>query len=334
MGKVRTPDPDLVARFRSETEALIERPLGTDKLLVAVSGGPDSLALLLLAHAAFGDRVLAATVDHQLRPENADEAGFVASLCAGLAIRHETLKGAAIVHPGSMQDQARRLRYKLLGDQAACLGCRWLATGHHLDDQAETLLMRMSRGSGLPGLAAIRPRRPVAPAIDVIRPLLGWTRDALRSVVDEAGLTPVDDPSNRSPDHDRTRFRTLLADAPLLKPERLAASASHLGDCDDALSWATAREWDARVGVEHGGTWRIDATGLPREYQRRFAMRAIDEVRAEQGVVADWRRDGVARLLDLLDAGRTATLAHVRCSGGLVWRFEAAPPRRASRAQA
>lgn len=323
------PALPLVQRFRRDCEALTRNPFpGSDKLLVAVSGGPDSLALLLLAHASFGDRVVAATVDHQLRPENADEASFVARLCAARAIPHETLRGAPLVHAASVQAQARGLRYRLLGDHAARLGCRWLATGHHLDDQAETLLMRMSRGSGLPGLAAIRPRRPVAPGIDLIRPLLAWTRDALRSVVDEAGLTPIDDPSNRSPAHDRTHFRALLAVAPLLETECLAASASHLADCEDALSWIAAREWDARVAMDDRRAWRVDAAGLPRELRRRLVVRAIDEVRRDNGLATEWRRDGVGRLLDLLEAGRTATLAGVKCSGGGVWRFEATPPRR------
>lgn len=327
-----------VTRFRRDFEALLGQPLGADeKLLVAVSGGPDSLALLLLAHAAYGPRVHAATVDHGLRPANADEARFVAELCAARVIPHATLtgRGSIPVHAANLQAQARGLRYRLLADHAERLGCRWLATGHHQDDQAETLLMRMARGSGLPGLAAIRPRRRDASgnAVEVIRPLLGWARGALRTIVDEAGAMPVDDPSNRSPDHDRTHFRELLTDTPLLAPARLAASASHLAQCEDALAWTAAREWDVRHGIEEHGARSIAVADLPRELRRRLVLRAIDEVRREHRIVAGWRRDGAGHLLDLLEADRTATLAQVKCSGGPVWRFEPAPPRRAPRAR-
>lgn len=328
--------PDTVARFRRDTDALIGRPLGDDKLLVAVSGGPDSLALLLLAHAGYDGRVHAASVDHGLRAANAQEARFVAALCADRGVPHAILTSSdeRSVSASNRQASARALRYRLLAEHAASVGCRWLATGHHRDDQAETLLMRMARGAGLPGLASIRSRRCDASgsrsegAVQVVRPLLAWTRATLRTIVDAAGLTPVDDPSNRSADYDRTRFRALLADTPLLDPARLAASASHLGDCEDALGWAEAREWGERTWVEDHRTWRVDVAGLPRELRRRVIVRAIDEARREHGVIGDWRRDGVGRLLDLLDAGRTATLAGVKCCGGSVWRFEAAPPRR------
>ncbi len=330
-GGVFVPAPDLTGRFRRDAEALVGQPFDREtKLLVAVSGGPDSVALLLLAHAAYGDNVHAATVDHGMRVANAGEARFVAELCAARRISHVTLTDpdCAFIRTGSPQAKARTLRYRLLAEHAASVGCRWLATGHHRDDQAETLLMRLARGSGLPGLAAIRARRREG-TIEVVRPLLGWTRATLRTVVDEAGVTPVDDPSNRSPDHDRTHFRALLTDTPLLDPQRLAASASHLADCEDALAWATAHEWNVRHAIADHGSRSIAVADLPRELRRRLALRAIDEVRRENDLVADWRRDGIGRLLDLLDAGRTATLAHVKCSGGLVWRFEPAPPRRA-----
>ncbi len=322
------PATDLVASFRRDMDALVGRPLDTDRLLVAVSGGPDSLALLLLAHAAYGAQVRAATVNHGLRIAARDEARFVAELCAARCIPHQTLTGADAPRTGSLQAQARTLRYRLLADHAAATDCRWLATGHHRDDQAETLLMRIARGSGLPGLASIRARRSEA-AIEIIRPVLGWTRATLRTIVDEAGIVPVDDPSNRSPDHDRTHFRDVLARTALLDPARLAESASHLAQCEDSLGWAAASEWDMRSRDRVHGTRSLDVADLPRELRRRLVLRAIDEVRREHGLVADWRRGGAGRLLDLLDAGRTATLARVKCVGGRVWRFEAARPRRA-----
>lgn len=334
-----TPAPDLVARFRRDTEALTGHSLADDeKLLIAVSGGPDSLALLLLAHAAYGPRVHAATVDHRLRPESGDEARFVASLCAARGIDHSTLAppDSLVVHAAGVQAQARGVRYVLLAGLAASLGCRWLATGHHLDDQAETLLMRLARGSGLPGLASIRARRHqggfLQLGVEVVRPLLGWRRETLRAIVRDAGIAPVDDPSNASPDYDRTQYRALLSETPLLRPERLAAAASHLGDCEEALAWTLDREWDARTTIENYEVWHVDVADLPRELRRRVVMRVIDEVRFEFGTIEEWRRDKVGRLLGLLEAGRAATLADVKCTGGAVWRFEPAPPR--SRASA
>lgn len=325
--QVLTPAPHLVKRFRENLEALA----GTSvpRLGLAVSGGPDSLAMLLLAAAAYPGAE-AATVDHRLRPENADEAAAVATLCAALGIRHETLRVEVALTGEGLQSAARHARYAALGEWASRRSLPALLTAHHADDQAETLLMRLARGSGLPGLASIRARRSEG-AIEIVRPLLGWTRATLRTVIDDAGLTSADDPSNRSPDHDRTHVRALLTDTPLLDPERLAASASHLANCEDALDWAAACEWKVRHGIEKPGSHSIAVVDLPRELRRRLAARAIDEVRRENGLAADWRRDGIGRLLDRLDMGATATLAHVKCSGGPVWRFQATPPRRAPR---
>ncbi|MEC7398775.1 MAG: tRNA lysidine(34) synthetase TilS, partial [Pseudomonadota bacterium] len=118
-----------------------------------MSGGPDSLALLLLAQAAFPGMVEAATVDHGLRSESADEARFVAGLCRDRGIPHEILTCA--VEAGNMQDRARSARYAALDQWAKEHAIAAIATAHHADDQAETLLMRLNRGSGLSGLSGI-----------------------------------------------------------------------------------------------------------------------------------------------------------------------------------
>lgn len=324
----------LLARFRRDLEALTSVP--APRLALAVSGGPDSLALLLLAAAAYPGRVEAATVDHGLRPEAGDEAALVARYCAALGVPHEALAVRVVARGDGLQSAARRARYAALGEWMARRDIPALLTAHHADDQAETLLMRLARGSGVAGLAGIRASGPIpgCPGPQrLYRPLLGWRRSELAAIVGDASIVPVDDPSNRAPEHDRTHFRALLAAAPLLAPEQLAASASHLGDCEDALAWAAARQWDARATIA-GRTLHIDASGLPRELRRRLVTRAICEARIASGAIAEWRCDGVGRLLDLLDAGRTATLAGIKCSGGATWRFEPAPPRRETSFQA
>jgi tRNA(Ile)-lysidine synthase len=311
--------PDRTDRFRRDFEALAGA--APERLGVAVSGGPDSVALLLLAHAAWPGRVHAATVDHGLRPESAGEAAFVAAICADLGVPHATLADETRpIEGGNVQAQARALRYRLLADWAAPL--RWLATAHHQDDQAETILMRLARGAGLSGLAAIRPRRALGP-VTLLRPLVGWPRAELVAIVAEAGLTPVDDPSNRSDAYDRPRFRALLAESDLLSPPRLAAAAAHLREAEEALAWATGREWDARVSPD-GAALLLDPAGLPAELLRRLAARAIDELRGDP----DWRRDKLAAALAEVERGGTITLAGVMIKAGARWRFGAEPPRR------
>jgi tRNA(Ile)-lysidine synthase len=316
------PAPDLVARFREDIESLT----GSAPALLglAVSGGPDSLALLLLAHAAYPDAVRAATVDHRLRPEAAAEAELVAGICAEFGVPHSTLPAPAIAG-SSIQARAREIRYQLLEDWLSGIGAALLATAHHLDDQAETLLMRLGRGSGVAGLTGVRPLRRLGMDSRLVRPLLGWRKEELIEVVRSAGLEPVDDPSNRSPDHDRTAARALLARAPWLDPQRLAASASHLADAEEALCWAEAREWDARARRD-GAAVEIDTDGLPRELLRRLAARAVSEVRAAP---TEWRRDKLAGALDLLARTGRVTVAEVQLTArGALIRFEPAPPRR------
>ena len=326
-GAALAPAADLVARFRADVAQLAESAPG--RLGLAVSGGPDSLALLLLAHAAFPDRVAAASVDHGLRAENADEAARVGEICRDLDMPHEVLRGAPGKEIGGLQAAARALRYALLGDWAARQGCTHLATAHHADDQAETLLMRMGRGAGLPGLAGIRPSRPLneGSGIVLIRPLLGWRKQALTAIVAESGLEAADDPSNRSPRFDRSRIRAWLAAAEAPAAPRLAAAAAHLEDCEEALAWAADAAWRLRASLADGVA--IEAGGLPRELRRRLARRAIEAVRREAGLAGPWREDGLDRLLATLDAGGTATLGGVLCKGGESWRFRPAPPRRA-----
>lgn len=226
--------------------------LASGKIGLAVSGGPDSVALLLLAHAAFLGQIEVATVDHRLRPESEAEAELVAAICAARGIPHVILP--VDVASGNVQSEARRARYAALQGWLSARGLSALFTAHHQDDQAETLLMRLGRGSGVRGLAGVRASTTVPGGhYPLLRPLLGWRREELAAVVAACGVTPVDDPSNHDLRFDRVRLRQSMADAPWLDVAGIARSAAWLAQADDALGWAVQREWDEHVMPDGNG---------------------------------------------------------------------------------
>lgn len=287
---------------------------------LAVSGGPDSLAMLLLAHAAVPGRFEAATVDHGLRPESAAEAAFVARVCASLGVPHATLR--VRVPEGNVQEEARKARYAALARWADERGLKALATAHHADDQAETVLMRLNRGSGLAGLAGVRARATVpGGTLPVVRPLLDWRRSELVAVVARAGIEPVEDPSNRDARYDRARLRAALAGADWLDPLAIAQSAAHLADAEEAIAWAAGREWHERVERAEG-LLRY-RPGAP----RAVVLRVVGRIVAEMGGSA--RGGAVARLVESLERGEAGTLGGVaaRVERG-AWVFRPEPPRR------
>lgn len=312
------PDPQLTARFTADLAALWS---GTGRLGLAVSGGPDSLALLLLARAALPDRIAAATVDHGLRPEAAQEADMVARVCASLDVPHRTLR--VEVPAGNVQSQARAARYAALAEWMEAEGLEALATAHHADDQAETLLLRLNRGSGASGLAGVRARGLVPNTrLPLVRPLLGWRRAELAGIVSAAGIDAAQDPSNLDDRFDRVRIRKALAGAEWLDIPALAQSASNLADADAALEWAAAREWSEAVTKGPMGlTYRPAAP-------RAIALRVLTRLVTELGGEAP-RGSAVARLFDSLVARQPASI------GNLVarampdgWSFTKAPKRR------
>ncbi|MCW3796399.1 tRNA lysidine(34) synthetase TilS [Sphingomonas sp. BN140010] len=322
-------DKDDVRRFRAALACLVgDEMLESASLGVAVSGGPDSLALLLLAAAALPRRVLAATVDHRLRPESAAEAGFVADVCATLGVPHDILALEWEVPSANRQASAREARYARLEQWAEERSVRWLATGHHLDDQAETVLMRLHRGTGVDGLAGIQAARPMSSNAEVslVRPLLGWRKCDLKAVVERASLTPVNDPSNADPAHDRTRARAFLDASPDWPDRRrLAATACHLRDARDALEWMVGELLRTRAKAADGGC-TLDVRGVPRELRRRLLLRILADLAPAS---TPQRGDEVARALLRLVADEVATLGGVVIRPGAgEWRFEREPRRR------
>lgn len=329
---IRPPAPALVERFRRDLAVLTgEAPAGSRPLALAVSGGPDSMAMLVVAAAAWPGAVIAATVDHGLRQASAGEAEMVAAYCAALGVPHATLAVETPLTGASIQAQAREARYGLLLDWAAAHSASGLLTAHHADDQAETLLMRLLRGSGVAGLAGVRKSRiPVDGNVLILRPMLGWRRSELRAVM-EATATPfVDDPSNRDSAFDRVRIRQLLDRTPDLDPLALAQSAANLAEAEDALRQIAAREWERRREID-GATVSIDMADLPRELRRRLVRRAIGKVRDSAAITAPEWSDAanIEHLLAALEAGNGAAQAGVMAQvRHHRWEFREAPPRR------
>ncbi|HEX9947140.1 MAG TPA: tRNA lysidine(34) synthetase TilS [Allosphingosinicella sp.] len=321
------PPQDIVSRFRLDLDAVAgprRAPFG-----IAVSGGPDSLALLLLAHSAFPDRVRAATVDHGLRAESAAEAEAVARLCAGLRVPHFILPARVEPAGEGLQSAARAARYAALAEWMDRLGLGLLLTAHHCDDQAETLLMRLNRGSGVAGLAGVRAAGAVPGTggrLLVCRPLLGWRRTELRAIVDSAGVEAACDPGNEDEAYDRARLRRRLGEAPWLDPAGLARSAALLAEAEAALEWAAGPLFAARAEAGEGAVI-LSPHGLPPELLRRLVLRCLQRLIPE----AKPRGEALATFIGRLKGGGTATLCGVKGAGGDIWRFEPAPPRRSGR---
>ncbi|USI72276.1 tRNA lysidine(34) synthetase TilS [Sphingomonas morindae] len=313
------PDAALIARFAADLDALLppDAALG-----LAVSGGPDSLALLLLAAAARPGRIAAMTVDHGLRAAAAEEAALVAALCAARGVPHHS---ARVRVEGSVQAGARTARYAALGAWASAEG-RALVTAHHADDQAETLLMRLARGAGLAGLSGVRARRPLGPGPDaplLVRPLLGWRKAELEAIVAAEGLVPVRDPSNADPRFDRSRARALLAATPWLDPRRLAAAAAHLAEEEAALARLADERYAVTRADDGGCAYRPDPI---RALARRHLRRLLAD---EFGATPDG--PALERALLALERGESLCCADILCRADAgLWRFRRAPVRRTS----
>ena len=321
----RAIDPATLARFSAGLSALCDP--AHDRVLVAVSGGPDSLALLLLTHALLGERCIAATVDHGLRPEAADEAAWVADLCAARGIGHAVLSGELperTGHTANLSARARALRYDLLQAHADAVGATHIATAHHADDQVETLIMRLNRGAGVGGLAGVRASGQGIGG-RVIRPLLGWRRAELGAIVAAAGIVAVDDPSNVSDRFDRARLRKALAGIDWIDPLRVAASAAALADAEEAIVWMVRQLGTDRIAAK-GDSLTLDPRDLPFELVRRLVERCVRQI----DPTADIRGPALLRMVKALESGDTAMLGDVAAVAlsPAAWRFRKAPPRR------
>lgn len=205
-------------------------------------------------------QMIVATVDHGMRARSAEDARFVACAAADAGFRHQVLTWKDVKPTRAVQEAAREARYRLLADFASCTAetPSAVVTAHHRDDQAETLLMRLARGSGLDGLSAMAPRAPIArgSAVTLLRPLLGVPKERLVATLRARGRRWVEDPSNEDTTFERVRLRrarAALAEIGL-DNERLALSATRLRRARKALQ-AAAAELLAATADLHGGAY-------------------------------------------------------------------------------
>ena len=260
-------------------------------LVLAVSGGPDSMALMwLLARwrrsLKRGPKLVAVTVDHGLRAEAAAEARMVKRVARQFELPHRTLRWPGVKPKAGLPAAAREARYHLLAEAARAHGATHIMTAHTRDDQAETLIMRLTRGSGLVGLAGMARETELA-GLSLARPLLEIPKSRLLATLERAKLAFADDPTNRDPTFTRPRLRRLM---PLLAAEggdarNLARLASRLARANRAVEALVdgAERYLAltrRIADRGAGQVRVfDArafAALPEEVRLRLLLRAIE----------------------------------------------------------
>ncbi|UZW54123.1 tRNA lysidine(34) synthetase TilS [Sphingobium sp. JS3065] len=308
---------DLETQLRQAVQALLDNAASA-RFGVAVSGGPDSMALLDLAARVFPGRVEAATVDHGLREASADEAAMVADWCMDAGIAHATLHPHGAVR-GNVQSWARTQRYALLEEWRAARGLDWLLTAHHADDQLETLLMRLNRGAGVGGLAGVRARQGV-----VLRPLLGVRKAQLLAYALERGLRYVTDPSNSDPRFDRAALRAALADVDWMDAAAAGRSAAALAEAEEALDWMVDGIEANHVRPDGEGL-ALDRTDLPRELLRRLVLRMIERLQPD---APPPRGDAIDRLIAAARRGGKMSIGRLVLKGGSCWTLKVAPQRK------
>lgn len=332
---------DKIPVAESELPALFGDFGNSGKILLAVSGGPDSTALLVLAaqwraKRGRGPELIAATIDHKLRAASKAEAKMVAKLAAKLGIPHHILEWKGKKPITGVQEAARDARFQMFSKLAKEIGADTLMTAHTRDDQAETVLHRMGRGSGIGGLAGIR-RTHIRDDLKLARPFLDLPKARLVATLKRLRIPFASDPTNKDTKYLRARLRKL---APLLAKEgitsaNLALMARRLARANAALNrLANEAAFALRADREAGRAFQARGFFLmPAELSIRMLRDAVDA----EGIEGPAELAKVEALYDALVSahrvgkGLTRTLA-----GALVTLSEAAlvvaaaPPRKAA----
>jgi len=311
---------DSADRLLEEVVAGHFMPRPPARIGVAVSGGGDSVALLVLMHRFLGDcpntSLHVVTVDHGLRPEATAEARGVAALAASMGLSHDTLIWSGWDGTGNLQDEARRGRYDLIETWAADRGITAVALGHTADDQAETVLMRLARASGVDGLSGMAPRRRMG-RIELLRPMLALRRADLRAFLRRNGLTWAEDPSNDDESYDRIRARAALkALEPLgVTVPALCTTGRNLSAIRETLDWYAFTEARTCVTIDRGDVviemrhLRI----LRHEILRRILLNALLWL---TGTEHGPRRKAMELFIEAIRAGGGMTLHGCRAVAG------------------
>jgi tRNA(Ile)-lysidine synthase len=342
---VRTAETTPVSA--TEAKALFSDLEQFPVLVLAVSGGPDSTALMVLAarwrkSLKAKPKLIAVTVDHGLRKEAKREAAAVGRLARKLGIAHRTLRWSGRKPKTGLQEAARAARYGLLAGAAHKANASHVLTAHTRDDQAETVLIRMSRGSGVSGLAAMA-RISALPGdgegqIKLVRPLLDIPKARLVATLRAAKITFADDPSNRDPRFTRARLRGLMGELARegLDARRLSLLARRLKRADTAIEAAVERAAaELTLSPATSGAIAFDAAGYAR-LPAEIALRLIGRALAKAGDEGPVELAKLEALKTALDAAQNAGNRPFRRSlaGAIVTlgmneiTVERAPPRR------
>jgi tRNA(Ile)-lysidine synthase len=310
----------------------------TQGVLIAVSGGPDSMAMMaLLARWTMQPRLMVATVDHGLRTESADEAQCVAKTAAHLGLPHDTLPWLGSKPAQGLQEAARHARYHLLLAHAERHGLSHLALAHHADDQAETVLMRLVAGSGINGLSGMAVESQRA-GVTLVRPFLQMPKSRLVATCQMLDVPFTDDPSNTNDRFARTRVRSALQQSAAmgLTTATLTRLAGRARRTSDALDWMVNEALMAHATRQTECVKRLDWAALaayPAEIRLRILIRVIAR---ENDMQPHVRLERFEALLDALDAAhgerkrirRTIvdSVVTLQSDGALI--ISQAPPRR------
>ncbi|WP_433464939.1 tRNA lysidine(34) synthetase TilS [Spirillospora sp. CA-128828] len=316
------PDPAVAAVRLAVRRVLADLPQG-EMVLVACSGGADSLALAgaVAFEAPRGGRPAGGiTIDHGLQDGSDDRADSVVRTMAGLGLDPAGSVAVTVDGPGGPENAARDARYEALDSAAARLGTAAVLLGHTQDDQAETVLLGLARGSGARSLAGMPPRFKRSHDVLYARPLLELDRATTRRACRAMGLDPWDDPHNIDPAYARVRVRheALPALEKALGPgiaEALARTARMLRDDADALDELAARAYADLRTVEDGHSVAVRLEGLeelPRAVRTRVLRKAAVMAGSPPGTLAAVHVDAVDRLVTAWHGQR-----HVDLPGGL-----------------
>lgn len=278
---------DLQQSFDCEMQRIVaEHNLDFSKIVIGVSGGADSLALLFLLNGYIkknGGKLCALTINHHLRPEAEAETKYVAEICLKNGIEHEVLHWKHERLQSGMENKARQARYELMFDWCKKNDCKILMTAHHMRDQAETFLMRLQRGSGVDGLASmavVSPRENVL----IVRPLLNFAPEELRRFLQEKKIAWCEDASNCCDDFLRVRVRKML---PKLEKElglsvqKIASAAAALNEAKIYFAEQVDNFIRNRCRLWYGVAWSFSPTmfaSIHREIQVRVLAELIKNV--------------------------------------------------------